>query len=145
MVLIRVLHETCVHWSELKTVGFWVGVLEDEEEGDGRPSRCRAKAPACGHVCATSLRCSRQYVFLHEPQWKGRKSSWPQYSYWQWRPMDSRSLSAISLLLAGLALPPPLDIDIAGILEAISVVLMRLDAVQMGEMGVGSGEGRRKI
>lgn len=30
-----------------------------------------------------------------DSQRKGRKSSCPQYSYWQWRPIDSRSVSAI--------------------------------------------------
>lgn len=34
-------------------------------------------------------------MLWQDSQRKGRKSSWPQYSYWQWRPIDSRSVSAI--------------------------------------------------
>ena len=57
---------------------------------------------------------------LHEPHLKGRKSSWPQYSNWQFRPIDSRSVSAISLLLGlfspGWASALDLDMDMAVIL-----------------------------
>jgi hypothetical protein len=34
-------------------------------------------------------------VLRQDSQRNGRKSSCPQYSYWQWRPIDSRSVSAI--------------------------------------------------
>lgn len=36
-----------------------------------------------------------------DSQRNGRKSSWRQYSYWQLRPMDSRSASAICVKLVG--------------------------------------------
>lgn len=59
------------------------------------PLRRRAHSPALGHLWAVSLRWSRQYVLRQDSQRNGRKSSWPQYSNWQWRPIDSRSESAI--------------------------------------------------
>lgn len=59
--------------------------------------RRRAHSPAWLHLCAVSVRWSRQNVPLQDSQRKGRKSSWWQYSNWQLRPIASRSWSGIWL------------------------------------------------
>lgn len=57
-------------------------------------------------------------MLRQDSQRKGRKSSCPQYSYWQCRPRDSRSVSAICVKVSfgsreGLR---PLDTVIGGII-----------------------------
>jgi hypothetical protein len=107
-------------------------VVENGELEAGRPTllrrRFRAHSPAWLHLCAVSLRWSRQKVWWQERQRKGRKSSCRQYSKSHCAPIESRSVSFMAVYVASVP-------SVAGPGGGVEVDML-------GEMGVIYGMGR---
>lgn len=118
MVLINVLQEGSLHCFAVRRVGFPAVVFDVDI---GRPTLLRrrflAHSPAWVHLWEVSLRWSRQKVWWHDRQRKGRKSSWRQYSSSQCAPMESRSLSCMAVYVASVPSAGPeggVEVDMFG-------------------------------